>query len=426
MHLPMELLAEIFELAIADHTYIKDVYRITQVCSDWRRVAHGTPQLWTRTLRVKLCRKGEAVDGLKAWLARSEPLPIRISFIPESGDVNSGILEEILKVVTRCCSLTINTVHLSWLVRQLSKCSLTSLEELKLGAIEENTGTTPISFTTVPRLRKLSMALNFPAAPQTLVPWAQLTDLALRGGDHDVQLGTLAQCVNLITASVTTRDWLPDTKRDIVVLRQLHTFSVRFMCRYSLACNITPFFDNLSTPVLRSLCLEFDNLAQWTESHFTAFQLRTCNITQLEFACTISFTARDPVLTSDDLATIIRHAPLLTHLKLTNCDNWFDDVVIRTLYANYEDGVAPLAPHLHNFVITSVASTFSHDILAGMIASRWWTNIQPVRPAVARWTHVQLYVGKNHWSPDFMDILKDIPSHVLVLNRYRFSMSMSH
>ncbi|KAF8208498.1 hypothetical protein K438DRAFT_275535 [Mycena galopus ATCC 62051] len=43
--LPVELLAVIFELAISDHTHIKDVFRISQTCSDWRQVAHSTPRL---------------------------------------------------------------------------------------------------------------------------------------------------------------------------------------------------------------------------------------------------------------------------------------------------------------------------------------------------------------------------------------------
>ncbi|KAJ7264933.1 hypothetical protein B0H12DRAFT_1011517, partial [Mycena haematopus] len=48
--LPVELLAEIFELMIRDYNYsyayIQAVFRISQVCSDWRQVAHSTPRLW--------------------------------------------------------------------------------------------------------------------------------------------------------------------------------------------------------------------------------------------------------------------------------------------------------------------------------------------------------------------------------------------
>ncbi|KAF8208411.1 hypothetical protein K438DRAFT_273648 [Mycena galopus ATCC 62051] len=43
--LPVELLAQVFHLSINHDTYIKDVFLISQVCGDWRQVAHGTPKL---------------------------------------------------------------------------------------------------------------------------------------------------------------------------------------------------------------------------------------------------------------------------------------------------------------------------------------------------------------------------------------------
>ncbi|KAJ7251150.1 hypothetical protein B0H12DRAFT_994479, partial [Mycena haematopus] len=43
--LPVELLAQIFELAIRDYIP-KDLFRISQVCSHWRQVSHSTPRLW--------------------------------------------------------------------------------------------------------------------------------------------------------------------------------------------------------------------------------------------------------------------------------------------------------------------------------------------------------------------------------------------
>ncbi|KAJ7928849.1 hypothetical protein B0H13DRAFT_1597074, partial [Mycena leptocephala] len=46
--LPVELMAEIFLLAIRDdYTHIKDTFRISNVCSHWRQVADRTPRLWT-------------------------------------------------------------------------------------------------------------------------------------------------------------------------------------------------------------------------------------------------------------------------------------------------------------------------------------------------------------------------------------------
>ncbi|KAJ6501937.1 hypothetical protein C8R45DRAFT_818460, partial [Mycena sanguinolenta] len=44
--LPVELLLEIFELAIRAGSHVGDVLRISQVCSGWRQVAQNTPRLW--------------------------------------------------------------------------------------------------------------------------------------------------------------------------------------------------------------------------------------------------------------------------------------------------------------------------------------------------------------------------------------------
>ncbi|KAJ6553407.1 dynein heavy chain, N-terminal region 1-domain-containing protein [Mycena capillaripes] len=49
---PVELLGEIFVLAIRDDTHMEDARGISQVCSDWRQVAHGTPQLWARPVNL--------------------------------------------------------------------------------------------------------------------------------------------------------------------------------------------------------------------------------------------------------------------------------------------------------------------------------------------------------------------------------------
>ncbi|KAJ6451598.1 hypothetical protein C8R45DRAFT_1113466 [Mycena sanguinolenta] len=86
--MPVELLSEIFDLAIEDQTHVQDAHRILQVCSDWRRVAHtsSTPRLWTRTLDV--LRKGAWwTAALKAWLARSAPLPVSILLADEERPV---------------------------------------------------------------------------------------------------------------------------------------------------------------------------------------------------------------------------------------------------------------------------------------------------------------------------------------------------
>ncbi|KAJ6451607.1 hypothetical protein C8R45DRAFT_1124652 [Mycena sanguinolenta] len=412
--LPIELLAKIFDLAIEDPTHIKDVYRISQISSYWRRVAHSTPHLWSRPLRVDL-RKKEDAGGFKAWLAQSAPISLQISIVPAHTD-STGTLEELLRVASRWQSLLIylTTYGLpSWFFRKLSECALDSLEVMELGPMHDDTFPTPLSFTAVPQLRNLKILCGL-KAPQTLVPWGQLTDLTIQIDSHETALAILAQCTNLVRASVNTSPWcrLPAAKTDIVVLSQLHTLRFFFRENYigQRGHHVTPFFDHIAAPSLQALGLGFDG-EYWTSAQLSAFQLRAPNITQLEVASR-SFS-------SDDLVAAIRDAPSLTHLTLTFCSKAFDDAFIRTLH--YRHGAMPLLPCLHNLVVKCEVTNFTEDVLAGMIMSRWRPAdaVLEVPPAVVSWRHVALEFGRRYTAldlPRLADILKDIPSDVLVVS----------
>ncbi|KAJ6451606.1 hypothetical protein C8R45DRAFT_1223788 [Mycena sanguinolenta] len=415
--LPVELLAEILDLAIEDDTHIKDVYRVSQVCSDWRQVAHSTPRLWTRPLQVNLRRKGNMVDGLKTWLMRSAPMSIDMTFSSGFTNINPDVLEEVLNVAPRWRSLRthhMNTTLPVWFTSQLSQCRLDSLEVLELGRIDDDTEPTPLCFTVVPRLRTFSICSLLPAPQiQTLIPWVQLTDLTVTGGHStDGILDTLAWCPNLLRVSVTIPGWrqLFEAKRDtILVLPQLHTLLFYFpFSPGEQMHHITPFFDQLSTPLLQALHMLVRGSYYWTQAHFSAFQLRAPNITWLEFRYSYSFT-------SNNMIAVIRNAVSLTHLRIVSCNRCFDDAFISTLY--YQDGVAPLVPGLHDLIVRGHFEGFTEDHLAGMIASRWWPDTElashSVLRAVARWTQLQLEFERHTLSQRFTEILKDMPSDVL-------------
>ncbi|KAJ6451583.1 hypothetical protein C8R45DRAFT_88839 [Mycena sanguinolenta] len=409
--LPVELLAEIFDLAIRDETHIRDAQGISQVCSDWRRVAHSTPRLWTRTLEVDLCRKTEdGVDGLKTWLARSAQLAVRISLrLRRSSDLNRSMLEEGLTVAPRCSSLRLHTTPTTppWLIKQLAQCKLDRLEVLDLGTIiitANDADPTHLIFTTVPHLRKLRL-INL-GTLQITVPWAQLTELSLDCNSFEV-FDAFGQCTSLIRAyiNILGRARLPEViQNNPVRFRQLHALSLR------VRADLTQILDYLSAPVLQELQLTL-YMSDWSDTHLTTFQLRAPNITSLELSSTS--------LASEQLQAAIRHAPSLTHLKLTQCENSFKDSFIRTLY--HHGGVTPLAPSLHNLVVHNNLVYFTESVLASMIASRWWTDAEfaayAVPPAVTRWTYVELEFGRPdlqyNMGPQFTSMVKHIPSKVL-------------
>ncbi|KAJ7264949.1 hypothetical protein B0H12DRAFT_1230583 [Mycena haematopus] len=411
--LPVELLAEIFELTIRDDYMHEDVFRISQVCSDWRQFAHSTPRLWARPVQIDLrpSRSGDhAVDGLKAWLVRSAPLTIPITL--RHGGRDHRIPDEVLRTAPRWYSLHLTQGHVRGytplsLISQLAGCTLESLEELILGKFTESDPTALPSLTTVPQLRKLSIRFGSNALP-ILMPWAQLTDLTLRADFPNIALDVLGQCANLIKAAVITAGWdvLPDDRQDILALSRLHSLSLEFL---GSAGHVMPFLDYLSVPVLEELCLNFGDMGDdpcWTETCFTAFQLRAPNITQLEL--------KYSDLTSDDLRTAVRHAPSLTHLKLTACHACFDDALIDAL--RYEACVRPLVPHLHNLYL-HVGNNFTDDILAGMIASRWWTDTElasrSAPPAVSRSTHVAL---RGRSAQNVINIVRDLSPDVPIFH----------
>ncbi|KAF7365496.1 hypothetical protein MVEN_00422600 [Mycena venus] len=409
--LPVELLVEIFSLAIRDDTHIKDAFRISQVCVDWRHVAHNTPRFWTGRITVELDGyDSEQADGLRAWLARSATLPVPV-FFRVTRDYSHRIPEEILAISHRWLSLRLHgwlvQVPMS-LVRRVAECRLDSLEELHLGTIDQevsNFGHNTIpSFYTAPRLRKLTMS-DF-NSPQVLMPWAQLADLSFDFQSPDTALNILAQCTGLVKASIQTIGWhvLPEPRPDVLPLNHLHSLSVTFKFSGS-PTHVVPFFHRLSAPVLEDICLDFGDIVpqgvvHWNEAHFTAFLLRSPNITRLEL--------RDSYLTSEDLRAVLRHVPSLTKLELAYPQDGCDDAFINAL--KYTDGVDPFVPRLHSLLLEGIdENLFTEELLAGMIASRWWTDNElasrTVAPVVSRWKLVQL---RHKFSEDFLGIVEDL------------------
>jgi hypothetical protein len=66
--------------------HVKDAFRVAHVCSDWRWVATSTPGLWAGPVDLDLCSRRYRLSqdtgaaALKAWLVRSAPLAVPVSF----------------------------------------------------------------------------------------------------------------------------------------------------------------------------------------------------------------------------------------------------------------------------------------------------------------------------------------------------------
>ncbi|KAJ7366475.1 hypothetical protein DFH08DRAFT_168138 [Mycena albidolilacea] len=415
--LPVELLAEIFKLVVTV-TDIKDVFRISQVCSDWRQLAHRTTRLWTAPIRVELqsrtaTSEGLYVDGLKALFTRSDPHPIHVSLVSLA---DHRIPEEVLRFAPRWRSLELKLPHNLYtplpLVSQLAECRFDSLEELELERAFRRDISDPsriISFSQVPRLRKLRMKIYSNAMP-ILIPWDQLTDLVLDCETLDIALDILSQCRHLVIARVVTRPLPAQAERDILALSHMRALTLELYDSDGFVG--MPILDYLLAPALEELFLNFAGVAamQWAEA-FTAFQLRSPNITRL--ALDLNSGA---MITSDDLMAVIRHAPSLNCLKLSEYMRCLDDAFIGALY--YQEDTRPLLPRLHSLIlhVPEPEFSFTEAVLAGMIASRWWTDAELALHfsprAAARWGFVQLQGG---FSTDFTDMMKTLQHRGLPL-----------
>ncbi|KAF7357548.1 hypothetical protein MSAN_01351100 [Mycena sanguinolenta] len=368
--LPIELLVEIFRFAINDETHVKDAYRISQICADWRKVAHATLRLWTRPIRVDLgSRRIHGKEqfyayGLGAWLARSAPLPLPVSLQLDLPTADPRILGQVIRIAPRIRSLNCSDYFPFSLISRLARCRLDCLEELELGLTDVDIPQPP-ALTTVPRLRKSSITIQS-AEPHVLVPWAQLTDLALDSDSPSIILDILSQCPTLTHASICTSGWpgyiAAPMKQPPLPFSHLHTLSLDF----GYSEHVMPCLGSLSTPALEALHLNFVEMQDTMESEepLTRFLMRSPNITRLEILSGRYAPA------SHELIAVLRHAPRLTHLKLAyTYDHSLNDTLLHGL--SYKDNVAPLVPDLHNLVLDSVDEDgFSTNALEHLFVSR--------------------------------------------------------
>ncbi|KAJ6584491.1 hypothetical protein B0H19DRAFT_1368079 [Mycena capillaripes] len=433
--LPVEMLAEIFLLTIREggedegppwypySSHIKRAFRVSHICTHWREVANSTPRLWTGPITVIIDYKSWDsswyVDGMREWLARSAPLSIPVSIYLEGmpglepDPELPPILEELLKISPRWSSLRLCDPMPRSFFRRLAENELSSLEKADLinGFNRFNFDSATISFCTPPRLRKLKINLQWLIA----MPWAQLTNLTLtHGRSPEIPLDILAQCTNLVSASISTLGWrlFPQLSRDIITLDRLQTLFLAFT-RTTQRAHWMPFLDRLSAPALERLRLHSEPDSTWANTHLTAFQLRSQHITQLEISHS------NP--TSDDLRVSLSHAPFLTSLVVTFSPHCIDDTLLRAL--SYEDGVEPLVPRLHDLTLYEI-DWVSEDILLGMILSRWWTDAQQASrsapSAVSRWKRINLTVHSRtfRFSRHFLAVASDLESNGLRMKVY--------
>ncbi|KAK7048208.1 hypothetical protein R3P38DRAFT_1854535 [Favolaschia claudopus] len=279
--LPVELLAEIFCWVEEPerrwlNNHFKPTLRISQVCLHWRQVAQTTPRLWTCPLLISNRVPAKMsihvyAKRLQAWLARSAPLSIPVSFETEhesSGtweDI-SPILEEVLKVSSRwhsfkiCDSGPLNAPF----IKRLAQYPMDSLEYIleKLDDMDPPVG---VYFGSTPRLRRVHLYRGILSAS-----WSVISELILYpyGGSVKAALEIVLQCPNVVDLTVDVALWTESPAASAVVtFNHLRTISLAFTGN----SDFTPFLNRISAPRLEKLSLELDTMIPWEEAEFTAF-----------------------------------------------------------------------------------------------------------------------------------------------------------
>ncbi|KAF7367460.1 F-box domain-containing protein [Mycena sanguinolenta] len=424
---------------------IQDAYRVSHVCRHWRQVAIDTRRLWTAPLEVALPRYRRPapgddgveayVDGLRAWLARSEPLsiPIHITGLDnESWGTDSGsrVTNALLQSASRWRSLRFAPFAPGWLLQRLIG-RLDSLEELELRrTVGDNSiplaPATILCFTVAPCLHKLTINPDPDIRPLP-IPWVQLTDITLTAAiSCEVFLDMFSHCINVVRASVIITGSSPRAAAGVLALDHLQVLSVSWATSH--ADFGMRFLDYFSAPALDKLHLRFmfKQDTKWREATFAAFQGRSPNITKLKIS------GSGLSMKSDALIVTLQHAPSLTHLSVDDCCGTIDDVLLGAL--RFTDEVEPLVPHLHSLTLAISKPGFSHEKpLANLIASRWWTDadlmLRSEALIVHRWRQIKLRDDSNHSrrdsgfkpGPKFRDRMKELQQTDLAVDLVQYS-----
>ncbi|KAF7367564.1 F-box domain-containing protein [Mycena sanguinolenta] len=257
--LPNEVIAEIFIHCIPIYpscryrpfTGAESPTLLTRICRKWRGIALETPALWRA---ISLPDPGVPPEKQGAlcdtWLSRSRGCPISVQFnLKRKCEIE--ILPGIAPHRARLEYLAVNKASLAHL-RDIAAGPMPLLCHLELRLFGKNQhvpGGAKVSFLDAPLLR--TVLLNFNAAVNTMMPWAQLTALALFGLFPRECAPILQRASNLVHCQLAFAE--DDEEEDVlhVTLPALQTLA---LTHYGLEHDaVTGYLHILTAPALRRL-----------------------------------------------------------------------------------------------------------------------------------------------------------------------------
>ncbi|KAK7018496.1 F-box domain-containing protein [Favolaschia claudopus] len=198
--LPNEVITEIFVYFIPEYPAcpplagLQSPLLLTHICRLWREIAHSIPKLW-RAVSLSI-RNPFPLDSINIWLSKTGCFPLAIQMNETDGyydvdESSKSLFAAILPYRPRCeyleLRLGLHVCHLP-----LIEGDFPLLKHLDLEFDEEPDD--KIEFSSVPMLR--SAVLDIFAADWIVLPWSQLTTLAL----HTISLESCAPILAKVTS----------------------------------------------------------------------------------------------------------------------------------------------------------------------------------------------------------------------------------
>ncbi|KAJ7910958.1 hypothetical protein B0H13DRAFT_592242 [Mycena leptocephala] len=407
--LPVEILGEIFSWTLGDwgpmtdepSALVLEPLTISHVCGHWRSVSLAMPMLWA-TLWIDRPRAAH-LSMVQLWIQRSRNCPLSINLrqtdpksclsFPTSTehDLTDDIFLLLLPHLRRWQTIDfIFKMDTQQSLVSLPRDEAVALEHVALHTDSWDT-TSAESLQAVlhssPSVRSIYLT---PASNQCDVPWKQLTHLeADPECTLDTCLSILASCTSLSSAKFTCSaqpDWSPTPfshPEQYLTLPSLVDLSIK-----ASRIDLTPFFNRLTLPALRSLALEYCHVPRVAPDHqslHTLLERSSCVL----HAFSLHETAR---ILDDQRHIAFLQSPHMASLMDLELNVDMTDEIIKFLTLGAEG--APHLPHLTDIVLRDCRGDhISDEVLVRMLSSR----LAPARPGTAllRTAEVQLRLASH-------------------------------
>ncbi|KAF7348247.1 Hexose carrier protein [Mycena sanguinolenta] len=368
--IPHDVLLEIFFSCLpTEHNALIDPAKaplvLGRICRHWRDVAYSAPMLWSSihipsphylNTPPNILSRFERI--VKAWLERSAPCPLSISFFDE--DHYEYLLEEhplimqLLPVSRRLRHLEL-TAEVNFLLPllRLGSADFPLLKRLWIQSFGDRLD--PPNVFQAPTLEDVALRINMPVDPPALpFQWSQLTRLCLecypvwtdgssKGGlDFQAAFGMLRMCPNLVHCEmqVTEGSVWPDVTVGMppIILPYLNTLVFN---QYAVQNWI------LDVPNLRFLRIgsALDNPSNSPQNRFLSADINP-----------------NLLASSDSLRALLRSIPTISHLRLSGFIQ-LDDLGV----FGPPDS---LCPELTHFTIISPPAKFSDAAALTLVKAR--------------------------------------------------------